>query len=181
MLSTIDDSELIQSCRSWPGGAMEGNFKQLQQFTRADLQRLARSFPPPLCRFFFNGGCVHGSACPFSHQSAAAATPYSAAAGAPAAGARPDVPKAGVPNLAMPAAEARGGWGQGVPSVGLGAGEAFQPHATTPLCVPAAGGGAVQPGQLLPFPAAAGAALTPHMTVSASDLDTDHRAKRQRR
>ena len=151
---------------------MAGNFNQLQQFTRADLQRLARSFPPPLCRFFFGAGCVHGSACPFSHQSAAAA-------GAPVAGARPDAPKA-APNLAMPAAAAGGEWKQGVPSAGLGAGAAFQPHATAPLFVPATGG-AVQPGQLLPFPAAAGAALTPHMAVGASDLSADHRAKRQRR
>ena len=39
-------------------------------FSKSDLRRLAKTFPPPLCRYYFAGHCPNGDACPFSHVAA---------------------------------------------------------------------------------------------------------------
>ena len=49
--------------------------QRLQNFSKADLRRLAKTFPPPLCRYYFVGHCPSGNACPFSHDAARANTP----------------------------------------------------------------------------------------------------------
>ena len=49
--------------------------QRLQNFSKADLRRLAKTFPPPLCRYYFAGHCPSGNACPFSHGAAGPNTP----------------------------------------------------------------------------------------------------------